>query len=168
MPSKKKKKKKTQRQENLLDFDLYFDDHTILEADGEYDRVKELMDEDLGGEWDSNGGVVKTHLTIFSPFGQGQLTLDFHHDGQVYIVGFMSSNMSVIENMDVRCVSAWCQEKGWKIPQVSPILAQDNMKFWKHWWESLIIDSDYFDNRYGKRRALEMRKHYEGEDEDGI
>lgn len=195
MPSKKRKKKKKQQnetQDNLLDFDLYFDDLTILQTDGSYDRVCEIMeapspivvikdgrplrldspiisgkpaysiqDNTIGKDW-----CIKSNLTIFSSFGQGQITLDFFNDGRVFIIGFMSSNMSQSQNMDVRCLSSWCQSNGWQVPQVSPDLARENLKFWKHWWESLIIDSDYFDERFGKRRALDMRNAVIDDDEE--
>lgn len=168
MPARKKKKKKKadKSQDPQLDFDLYFDDVTILESDGKYERVKELMEEDLQGVWGENHGCVKSGLTIFSAFGQGNLTIDFHYDGRVFIVGFMSSNMSVSMNMDVRCLSMWCQENGWQVPQVSPAVAQEDTRFWKHWWESRIIDSDYFTERFGPRSVLDMSNAAEGEPEE--
>jgi hypothetical protein len=52
----------------------------------------------------------------------------------------------------------WAQESGWKIPQPNPELVKMNKEFWKYFYDTLIIDSDYFDKLYGGRPQLDGSK----------
>ena len=52
----------------------------------------------------------------------------------------------------------WAQENGWKIPQPNPELVKVNKEFWKYFYDTLIIDSDYFDKLYGGRPQIDGSK----------
>ena len=51
----------------------------------------------------------------------------------------------------------WAQESGWKIPQPHYDLVKSDKEFWKHFYDTLIIDSDYLDKLYGERPQLQFR-----------
>lgn len=153
MPSKKKKKKKKQDKPQPVEFALNFTDITMVESEGEYDIVKRLVEEDLGPHhWN-----IKTNLVIESPFGVGMLELDLRHDRSIYIIGYQASTGNIYYNPDLSALMRWSQIAGWKIPQPSEELIRSNLSFWRHMWETLIIDSDLLDERYGIRKSLDIR-----------
>src|SRR4051812_2613629 len=100
---KRKKKSKLPKQEKPpIDFELFFDDITLLQTNGEYRKVKAIMDgaevsipppkrflhgsvADMRYYSPSTDWCIKSRLTIFSPLGEGQYLLDFYHDKRVFI-----------------------------------------------------------------------------------
>lgn len=131
----------------MAEFEMDFTDITILEANGIYERVKEIMAGDVAKEW-----MLETYAFITSEFGESEFLLHLYYDGRIYIMSFVSSaGNDAYYNPDVRFLSFWAQESGWKIPQPFPELVKDNMDFWKHFWETGIIDSEFLDQRVGKK-----------------
>lgn len=146
-----RKKKEPYRPE--FDFELNFDDVTMLEADGKFSQVKNLCENEFPF---SDNWNIKTRLTIMSQLGEGFFTLDFRHTRNVYIVQYAGSG-DVFYNPDISCLSRWAQAAGWKIPQPIEAIVRENLSFWKHMWEVLLIDSPYLDDKYGLRKSLDMR-----------
>ena len=144
---RKSKKAKEEVQIPQLEFELFFSDVTILEASGNYNKVKEIMKSDgfCPDVWN-----IKSNLLISSQFGDGDFVLDFKNDGSIYIVNYVG-HRDVFMNHDIGCLMRWSQENGWKIPQPIESLAKDNLYFWKKMWEMRLINSDYFDSRFGSR-----------------
>lgn len=134
-----------------LEFEISFTDITLNETDGEYKKTKKIMESEFpyNSKW-----VIRTDTTIVSTSGFCSMEIQFHGDGSVYILNYVPSIGDVYYNPDIRVISQWCQENGWKIPQPVPDLIKSNKDFWKHFYETLVIDSDYFDNIYGKRPQL--------------
>jgi len=128
------------------DFEIDFSDITLLEANGFYDRVQEIMADDIAKEW-----MLESEVTVASSFGESSFLLHLYHDGSVYIMSFTSSpGNDAYYNPDIRFISSWAQQSGWKVPQPFSDLVKDNMDFWKHFWETRIVDSDYLDKKVGK------------------
>lgn len=170
-------KKKKKKEEKLLDFELLFTDTTMVQVDGKYDRVKELIEGDKEsapvvlhrGRWQvvrppragENVGphewVIKTSLTISSPFGDGYFVLDMYHDRRIYIVEYYPSQAGMFQSPDLSCLARWSQEAGWKYPQPIPSLVKANIPYWRAAWETLLIDSDFLDERFGERKTLAAR-----------
>lgn len=148
MPRKKKPPYKPE-----WDFDFYFDDPTLSETDGKYSLVKKLVESEFPYVKTWN---IKTQLTISSPFGEGNFILDFRYTKNVYIINYLGSN-DTVNNPDLSCLSRLCQGLGWAIPQPTEMLVTDNVPFWKHMWEVLLVDSPYLDSRYGTRKTLDMK-----------
>ncbi len=151
------------KDDSHLDFELNFDDVTMIEADGIFSDVKRIMDEDDVGshEW-----CIKSKLFVNSEFGECRFKLDFYHDGRVIILGYMPSAAGV-STTDLGCLTRWCQENGWKIPEPTEALIRDSLELWKRMWNTLLVDSDYLDKRFGTRAALGMRDQaVEDEDDD--
>lgn len=131
-----------------IDIELEFTDITMAETDGIYDEVKEKMLEDspFVKKW-----MIKTDLIISSQFGEGFMTVHFYSDKDVVIVQYNPSNKDVYYNPDVRALSTWAKDNGWNTPHPYKDLILDNKDFWRYFWETYIIDSEYFDKIYGKR-----------------
>lgn len=173
MPSKKKKKKKKQLKPHEVEFDFKFTDLTILEADEEYSRVKELVElSNARPSWTSRFSPhfskvanfdynenwnISTILTISSPFGIGKFDLNLRQDGSIYIIDYECSG-NPATSPDLSALLRWSQIKGWKIPQPTELLVKSNTQFWRYMWETLIVDSPYLDEKYGIRRSLDMRE----------
>ena len=138
--------------DNEIEKDLNFSDITITETKGVFEEIeKKMISESFAGsKW-----VIKTTLTINSEFGTGEMVLDFYYDKNIFIIEYIPSIRDVFYNPDIQKFSSWCQEKGWNIPQPHIDLIRSNKEFWKHFYDTLIIDSDHFDNVYGKRPQLE-------------
>jgi hypothetical protein len=131
--------------------DIDFTDLTINEAAGEFKEVKKIMSRETHvDKW-----AIRSEATILSPSGMGLMVLQFHEDGSIYIVEYYPSMDDLFYNPDIRAISVWAQEHGWKIPQPHFDLVKLNKEFWKHFYDTLLIDSDYLDKMYGKRPQLE-------------
>jgi hypothetical protein len=129
-------------------FAMNLSDHTILEGDGEYERVKEIMEKEsyVGCDW-----MVRSEVTIDFPTNSCIFIVHFYQNRDIYIVEYQSSVSDVFYNSDIPCISMWSQDKGWNCPQPHPDLIRDAMEFWKHFWETGILDSEYLDEKCGKR-----------------
>jgi len=138
----------------LEEIEIQFDftDITIIEKDGIYKEINELM---LSEFPHSDKWVIRSFVTIGSRYGIGEMELQFHADGSVYILEYKPSMGDLYYNPDIMAISEWARKKGWKIPQPQDSLAKKNKIFWRHFYDTLVIDCDYFDKIYGKRPQLE-------------
>jgi hypothetical protein len=134
-----------------INVEINFTDITIVETDGVYEEVNRLMLEHMPSNYN---WVIRSEATIITPSGIGNMVLQFHSDKSFYIIDYNPSIGDVFYNYDVQSISLWSQEKGWKIPQPHYDLVRYNKEFWKHFWETLVIDSDYLDKLYGERKQL--------------
>lgn len=137
---------------------LDFTDITLNETDGVFKEAQKIMvKEPPGGDkW-----VLRSDVTITGDVGMGCMIIQCHGDGHVYILDYIPSIGDLFYNPDIQAFSMWAQNNGWKIPQPHPDLVKANKEFWKHFYDTLVIDSDYLDNLYGKRPQLQI-----GEDSD--
>lgn len=142
-----------------LEFYIDFTDITLNEADGVFEEVyKTMQEEPPGGEkW-----VIRSSLTITGQSGMGSMDIQCHGDGSIYILDYSPSIGDLFYNPDIQAISMWAQANGWKIPQPHYDLVKDNKEFWKHFYDTLLIDSDYLDGLYGIRPQLRL----DGEDDE--
>lgn len=135
-----------------VEFEINFTDMTLNETDGAFKEIKKLMEKETSK---NNKWVIRSFLTITSVLGMGSAEIQCHYDGNVYIIDYDPSIGDLFYNPDLQVLSMWAQENGWKIPQPHPDLIKSNKAFWKHFYDTLVIDSDYFDNLYGGRPQLD-------------
>jgi hypothetical protein len=128
-----------------------FTDITLSETDGRYKEVKEIMQKENP---DYDKWVLRSDISIYSSSGIGSMEIQCHGDGSVYILKYSPSIADVFYNNDIQAISTWAQENGWQVPQPKYTLVEDSKHFWKHFWDTLLIDSDYLDKLYGKREQL--------------
>ena len=134
-----------------IDLELNFSDITISETDGNYKDVNEKMISEIpySKEW-----MVKTNLTVESKYGVAYIELHFYNNKDIYIIDFKPSIGNVFYNPDIIGLSQWSQENGWNVPKPNKELTIKDREFWKYFYDTLIIDSDYFDKHYGERPQL--------------
>jgi len=138
--------------ENNLEIELTFTDLTLLETDGVFEEVRKKMSKDNihDDKW-----MLRTHTTITSPYGVGEMMLHFFGDKKIAIIEYNPSIGDLFYNPDIQALSTWAQDNGWDAPHPQTMLIKSNKEFWKHFYDVLLIDSEYFDAIYGKRPQLE-------------
>lgn len=137
-----------------LDFEINFTDITLNEADGDMAKVKEIMSKEIPrmDKW-----TLRSQLTITSQLGMCTMTIQCNEKGEIHILEYTPSSVGdLFYNPDILVLSQWAQQYGWNVPEPSENLIKSNKAFWKHFWDTLIIDSRYFDEAYGKRPQLEQ------------
>lgn len=129
------------------EFEISCSDITLIEAEWEFDSAKTIMDEDtFVDEW-----TLASDVTVLHPQGVAGFNLDLNSDKSVIITFYQPSMGDVLYNPDVPFLSAWLQEHGWDMPEPHPDLVRVHDHFWRHFWETSIIQSGYLDNKYGGR-----------------
>jgi hypothetical protein len=94
------------------------------------------------GEW-----MVRSKVTIMSPFGFAILICHFYNTGKVYVAEYLPSSKDA-HNADIKSLTYWCNEFGWKTPEPLPHVVDSWPAFWKSEWETYIVDSEYLDKKY--------------------
>ena len=137
------------------EFIINFTDITLNETDGIFEETKKIMlkEPPFSDKW-----VIRSNVTIISDGGDGTMEIQCHGDGSIYILAYNPSIGDLYYNPDIQAISMWAQESGWKIPQPNPELVKVNKEFWKYFYDTLIIDSDYFDKLYGGRPQIDGSK----------
>mgnify|MGYP003420412788 FL=1 len=141
-----------------MDFEIQFTDITLLESNGEYEAVCKIMEKEAertGSIGKSKDWMIRSKLTILSPFGFSMMVCHFYNNGKVYIADYMPSSKD-IHSTDVRCLTYWCNNFGWKTPEPLLTVIDSWPVFWKKEWETYIIDSEYFDKKFGVRKDIQF------------
>lgn len=135
-----------------MEIELSFTDITIAETNGDYQKTKEIMDKDsfLSNKW-----VVKTDVNIIGPHGVGMVVIDMYSNGDIYVVDYDPSIGDVFYNPDIIALTEWAVNCGWKRPQPIERLIKESKDFWKHFYDTGVIDSKYFDSIHGKREYID-------------
>jgi len=126
------------------DFSIEFSDRTLIETDGEYDSVAELC-------LDSPDWMLRTDAVISNNAGSCFFVLHFYANKDVYIINYLTSLPDVFYNPDIQYLSAWTQSHGWNAPRPHNDLVKDDIQLWKHFWETMLVDSEILDSKYGER-----------------
>jgi len=129
-----------------------FTDITLAQTDGKFKDVKKIMIQypPYNEKW-----VIRSNITISSESGVSNMEIQCHGDGSIYILNYVPSIKDVYYNYDIIAISEWAQQNGWRVPQPLYSLVQSDEEFWKHFYDTMIVDSDYLDGMYGKRPQLE-------------
>lgn len=135
------------------EFIIDFTDETLVEGKGKYEEIKKIMLKENvpAAKW-----MLESKVFISSEFGEAEILLHLYYNGDIYIMNFIPSvGNDGFNNPDIRYLSFWAQECGWKAPQPFFDLVRMNFDFWKHFWGAGIVDSDFLDKKLGKREELE-------------
>jgi hypothetical protein len=129
-----------------IEVTIDFTDMTLVETDGNFPEVKEIMlSENSYDKW-----MIKSEATINSPFGEGFVSLNLYHTGVIYITKYIPSIGDVHYNPDVSALSAWAIDHAWNSVQPSKELAKDNVDFWKYYYDTNIVECDYYDDVFNR------------------
>lgn len=139
------------------DYEIMATDVTISEAHGNYDRVVQIMNTDAnhGKPMPKNKKptqwVLRSNIGINNSFGYNEIVCQFKSDRSVDILQYEPIIRDVFYNIDIRCFAHWCWENGWSRPEPAPDLIRTKPDFWKHQWQSYVVDSAYLESKFGKR-----------------
>jgi len=149
--------------DNIKQERIEFTDNTLIEGDGDYKSICSIMDREsiVGAAW-----MLRTDAYLYTEAGSSFMILHFYSNGDLHIVGYGPSIPDVYYNPDIQFISVWAQSKGWNTPSPSDSQVTDNLEFWKHFWETLLVDSEYLDKRYGKREILYTEEDFENSEEE--
>lgn len=147
-----------------MDFEIQFTDLTLLEANGSYKRVVDIMHDEMlqtGVMSHKKEWMLRSKITIMTPFGFSMFVCHFYENAKVFISEYMPSSKD-IHTTDVRCLTYWCNHNGWQTPEPLAPVVESWLPFWKKEWETHIVDSDYLDKRFGSRQQV----NFDNSDED--
>jgi hypothetical protein len=139
------------------DYEIMATDVTLSEAYGNYDRVVQIMNTDAnyGKPMPKNKKptqwVLRSNIGINNSFGYNEIVCQFKSDRSVDILQYEPIIRDVFYNIDIRCFAHWCWENGWSRPEPAPDLIRTKPDFWKHQWQSYVVDSAYLESKFGKR-----------------
>lgn len=133
---------------NEIEYEVSFTDRTICESGGIFDEVLFLMksEEVYNDKW-----CLRSGATISSPLGMSDISLMFDNEKKIYILDYHPAIGDVFYNPDIQILTAWAHEHGWMTPEPIQSVVEDDLEFWKHFWLTHLVDSDYLSNVYGKR-----------------
>jgi len=126
-----------------------FTDITMIEGDGYFKKIKEIMENDVVkvNKWE-----IRTDVTILSEFGMAKLTIACFYNKDIFIMEYNSSSQEDdLYNPDIKIISEWAHKHGWNTLQPHKDLVDMNKEFWKYFHSTGLIDSEYLDKIYGKR-----------------
>ena len=136
-----------------VSYELDFSDITLLESgDASFSSLKKIMESDFpyNSNWMVESGLTFTTIINKMVF-EASFILHFYGNGDVYIMDYRSSSNDLYLNTDIRGLAEWIEESGWKRLLPSNDLVEENVEFWKYFWESHLIDSDYLEKHFGPR-----------------
>lgn len=155
---------------SVMEFQIQFTDITLLEANGAYEDVCAIIEREnikTGVHSAKIEWMLRSTVSIMSMFGYCQFICHFYNDGKVMVADYFPSSKD-IHNTDLRCLTFWCNEFGWKTPEPLPSVVQTWLPFWKKEWETHIVNSEYLDKRFGFRRDLEFADEESQESDDDL
>lgn len=127
-----------------MDYGISYTDVSLIESDGDFEILKELMDEDLQGFTDQ--WMVNSRVTIVSDMGMSEFDIDFFYDKNLYIKDYEQGVQDPIS--DFKILSSFFQEKGWNVPNIFDEEARGKINFWKKIWGLNLVNSIYIDKHY--------------------
>ena len=139
-----------------LNFEITFSDLTLLEANGEHEEVKRLMESpEIGPGGQKNPPptdkwVLKSNIIITHQFGEANIICDFYYDKNIIITEYWPSTQDIY-NPDIRCLTHWAYAGDWNPPKPRQKVIEELPDFWRMQWEVRLIDSEYFDDKFGVR-----------------
>jgi hypothetical protein len=117
---------------------LEFEEKVMQESGGSFSETDDIMREDSNINW-----FLVSKVILTSENGVCVFNLEFHYNKQVVIADYSPSVPDALFNPDLAFLTEWCVDNGWNKPQPTMFLVEDDMNFWKHFWETGIIESDY-------------------------
>ncbi len=146
---------------------IEFTDTTLLQSRGYYEETKKLMEEDGPfSEW-----MLRSSAFVSSPLAAASYILHFWKNGRVVI--HETDRPMQIDSLDedLRELSQWCKDAGWKELSVSDKLLIDRQtcEFWRRAFIAGLIVNEKL-QQYEDEEMKRLSQAYlieKKEDEDG-
>ena len=130
-----------------VEFIIEFSDPTMIEADGCFNEVDEIMSQEKNGYY----WMIRSSIFMSDNNINSQMTLHLYQNKDVYIEDYIIKKDEICFCPDLQYLTEWAQQSGWNVPRPSKDLLIRDIEFWKYFWETSLIDCQYFDDIYGKR-----------------
>jgi len=118
-------------------------DITLREAKGNFADTSKLMDEDVPGlDW-----MLRSQVFVVNQLAAANYVLHFWKNGRVVISGTDRPMKLESSDEDLRELSEWCRNSGWKELSVDERLLADrhHYEFWHRAFIAGMIASDILD-----------------------
>jgi hypothetical protein len=108
-----------------------------------------MLNEKFAKSW-----MIEDNLSVSHQFGSSVFTVHFYPSKETIIYSFHKNRPNGSDMMDLRALVIFLMNKGWKRP--SPISSEIDyaMDFWREAWETGLVDSDYLQKKFGKRKLF--------------
>jgi hypothetical protein len=115
-----------------------FTDSTINETNGDYEATAKIMSEDGARDW-----MLRSEAFVETDAISCNFLLHFWDGGDVYIMETEHPCNFEAPDDDIRALSAWCQDNGWKTLYAHDDLVSDpiSMDFWSRIRSAGIVDN---------------------------
>lgn len=124
---------------------IVFSDMTLNETQGDYSRVKVLMNQDVGDrDW-----MLRTEASVTTELASFKFVLHFWRNGDVVIHDTDRPLRLDVPDDDLRELSQWCRDSDWKGLKVDERLLKGHaaMEFWNRTFMTGLVDSDLLRKR---------------------
>ena len=149
-----------------MEYTISFTDLTLSESAGFYEDTKINMKKQLMSEGiRSANWTLRSNVSIEHDFGVCLFVCEFKFGGIIRICGYRPSSKD-IHNNDTQYLKYWSSECGWNAPELSQDAIDAWPAYWKNQWETHIVDSEIFENKFGKRPDIYDVSEDENEPED--
>jgi hypothetical protein len=117
---------------------IEFSDRTLIEADGSYDAVKELMRIDGGIEW-----MLRSETIVDAGPVMARYLLHFWWDGRVIIMETDHPPIMEVPEDDIIELRDWCKDKGWSLQVHKDLVANPTgFTFWLRLFRAGVVYSE--------------------------
>jgi hypothetical protein len=143
---------------------ISFSDRTIKEAFGNYKLVKQIVESEGPSTW-----MLETMVVVANNFVVSENLVHLWHDGKVVLIKTTHPMVADVPDDDLRELSQWCEDNGWKKLTVDKDLLEDPQQFgfWQRAYYAGIITSEYL-SEYEKNEMERMKEAYEREQKEEI
>lgn len=124
---------------------IEFEDQTLIETDGNYEKVCQLMEEDSAPKvWMLRSNVFVHVFSIPSNF-----ILNFWNDGKVIIDSMSRSSSLEVPNDDISRLSKELKKRGWDLPEPSKNMMDSSrwIEFWERQYQTGLIKCSFLEQR---------------------
>ena len=131
---------------------IEFTDATLLQSKGYYEETKKLMEEDGPiSEW-----MLRSSVFVTAPMSAFSYILHFWKDGRVVIHETDRPMQIGSLDEDLRELSQWCKDAGWKELDVSDKLLVDRQAY--EFWRRAFIAGLIVNEKLQQHEEEEMKR----------
>jgi hypothetical protein len=121
-----------------------FEDITLIETKGNFDKVTKIMEKDMASQW-----MLRSKVFVNTENLTGAFILNFWYNKKIIIDEMFRPPLLEIPNDDIVELSQWAKDNGWEIPEPAAKLLDTPImyRFWERQYQSGIILSSVFEER---------------------
>jgi len=129
---------------------IRFTDNTLREGDGNFGLIKEIMEREGPSSW-----MLRTTATVIIGI-ESEYILHLWSDGRVVIMGTNRPISLDLPDDDIRHLSEWCKNSGWRRLEVYRSMIEDPTGF--NFWMRMFIAGLIYNDEIDARESQEMER----------